>query len=128
MSPAVTRGRSGARVAAVSSQEPASAVSLDAAFFSHWPYQVSNLVLAALAYTLAARLALALLLGAESPFVIARAVRAVSDPVLAMVGAITPRAVPRGWLPACAIVWLVGLRVVLFVGFAAAGLRPGLGG
>ncbi|MBL8574648.1 MAG: hypothetical protein JNM13_13300 [Hyphomicrobiaceae bacterium] len=100
----------------------------DDSFFAHWYFHVPNLALAAMIYTLIARFLLSLIFGLDSDRVIMRVFRTLSDPVLRVVGWITPRVVPNGLLLVFAVVWLLGARVGLYLAFALAGLRPGLGG
>jgi hypothetical protein len=51
----------------------------------------------------------------------------VTDPVLSVVGAITPRVVPAGLVVVFAIIWLLVARIVLFLTLVAFGFRPSLG-
>jgi hypothetical protein len=56
--------------------------------------------------------------------VLMRAFATVTDPVLRTVAAITPRIVPPGLVMVFALVWLLLLRMVLFVTAVAFGMRP----
>ena len=94
-------------------------------FFAHWYFHVPNLVLAALIYTLAGRYILSLFLDEDR--VIVRVFNNVTNPVLSVVGAITPRIVPTGLLIVFAMVWLFVARIALFFVLAMLGIRPSLG-
>lgn len=94
-------------------------------FFAHWYFHVPNLALAALTYTLAGRYILSLFL--DDDRVILRVFNNVTNPVLGVVGAITPRIVPAGLLIVFAMVWLFVARIALFLVLAMLGIRPSLG-
>jgi ABC-type xylose transport system permease subunit len=91
---------------------------------SHWYLHVPSLVLVALIYLLALRGMVGMLLGWESANPLSRALAVVTHPVLAVVGAVTPRSVPRVYVHVFAIVWLFALLMVLVNGLAALGRRP----
>jgi YggT family protein len=93
-------------------------------FFAHWYFHLPNLALAALMYTLAGRYSLSLFLDQDR--VIVRVFNTVTDPVLAVVGAITPRIVPSGIVLIFAMVWLFVARIALFLVLAIFGIRPAL--
>lgn len=93
-------------------------------FSALWYLHVPSLVLVALIYLLLARGALAAVLGWESRNILARLVAAPTAPVLAIVGALTPRAVPRAGVLLFAIVWLfVALGLIVWV-MAISRARP----
>jgi hypothetical protein len=89
--------------------------------FTYWSMQLPYLLLTALIVLLLVRLLLGGALGAESP--VARFLRAVTLPVTATVGAITPRIVPPSGVIACAIAWLIAARVVLSIFALGLGVR-----
>lgn len=91
---------------------------------SHWYFHLPNLVLAALMYTLLGRLLLSLFFPPGSQAVVWRVFCQVTDPVLRLVGAVTPRIAPPPIVLAFAIVWCLFLRMALLIGLAAAGLVP----
>jgi len=95
---------------------------------AYWAFHIPNMILAALIYTLIGRYILSLFFGIDSDKVVMRVFRSITDPVIDAVAAITPKIVPRGLILIFAIVWLLALRMILFITFAIAGLRPGLGG
>ena len=93
------------------------------ALLEHWYFHVPNLVLAALMYLMALYFVTMLAFGwsmhAQGAFL--RVFHGVVNPVL------PPRIVPNGLVPALAVVWLAVLRVLLYWGFLAAGIRPKIG-
>ena len=93
-------------------------------FLTYWYFHLPNLFLAALMYTLLGRLLLSLLFAPGSQAVVWRVFCQVTDPVLRLVGAITPRMAPSIIVLAFAIVWCLFLRMVLLIGLAGAGLLP----
>jgi hypothetical protein len=88
---------------------------MGANFFTHWYLHIPNVILAVLVYLLIARGVLSLVFDRAGPIV--RPLRIVTDPVLAVVGFITPRIVPAGLVVVFAIVWLSTARIALL--FAA---------
>jgi YggT family protein len=70
------------------------------------------------------RCILSLIFGWNSERAIVRFFNRITDPVLAVVGVITPRIVPTGLLIVFAVVWLFVARVALFFGLALLGVRP----
>jgi hypothetical protein len=79
-----------------------------------WIYQVPNLVLAALMYTLLGRFLLSLVFAPTSDKVIWRVFAQVTEPVLNAVSAVTPRIVPDRILILFAVVWVFLARILLF--------------
>jgi YggT family protein len=92
-----------------------------------WLYQAPNLFLAALMYTLLGRFLLSLVFSPDSDKVIWRVFAQITDPVLSAVRFITPGIVPLHLLVLFAALWVLLARIALFVGLAAAGLRPAIG-
>ena len=93
-------------------------------FLSHWYFHVPNLLLAALMYTLLGRLILSLFFPPDSRAVIWRVFCQVTDPVLRLVGAVTPLIAPPLIVLAFAVVWCLFLRMLLLIALAGAGLVP----
>jgi YggT family protein len=93
-------------------------------FLAHWPFQVPNLVLAMLMYTLAGRLLLGLIVSPGSSNYIMRFFERLTDPVVNLARLAAPGMVPLPVLVAFALVWLFALRIALVLGFAAAGALP----
>jgi uncharacterized protein YggT (Ycf19 family) len=93
-------------------------------FLSHWYFHVPNLLLAAVMYTLLGRLVLSVVFHPDSQAVVWRVFCQVTDPVLRVVGAVTPRIAPPLIVLVFAIVWCLFLRMLLLIGLAGAGLVP----
>ena len=94
----------------------------------YWYVHVPNIVLSGLAYAVAARLVLSYLLPATYNNMFWDLLRRLTDPVLHIVKWITPRAVPVSVQMIFAALWLVALRVGLFIYLGQAGLMPPVGG
>jgi uncharacterized protein YggT (Ycf19 family) len=94
---------------------------------SSWLYLVPNFILAVLMYTLLGRVLLGLFVPTDSPNYIWRFFCRLTDPVVAVVSMMTPRAAAPvvTWL--FGIVWLFWLRVGLLYAFLlmSAGSRAG---
>lgn len=90
---------------------------------AHWYYHVPDLILAVLIWLLLARLVVGLIPGFGSNNVAQRVLRAITEPVVAVVGAITPRLLPPVLVILCAVAWLLAARVALFVVVSATGAR-----
>jgi hypothetical protein len=96
-------------------------------FVAHWYYHVPDLILLALICLLIARLLLMVVrLGESSAFPV-RILNGVTGPVLGVVGAMTPRVMPPAFVVVFAVVWLVTLRLALFIAVTAQGMRLTLG-
>lgn len=89
-------------------------------------YQALNFVLAMAMYTLIGRFLLSLAFDPEDPRVIWRVFRQVTDPILAVVRLVTPRIVADRIVVLFAIVWLLLLRVGLYLLFASQNLLPSI--
>lgn len=96
--------------------------------FTHWYFHLPNFILAAAIYTLIGRYLLSLVFAADSDRVVLRVFRNITDPILKVVALVTPKIVPGGLLIIFAVVWLLALRMALFLAFALAGLKPDIGG
>lgn len=92
-----------------------------------WLYHAINFVLAALMYSLLARVLLSFVLAPDSANYIYRFFIRLTDPVVRGFAVVTPRAVPAPLLVLLCVVWLLMVRFSVFLAFAAAGLAPGLG-
>ncbi len=93
-----------------------------------WLYQAPNLALAALMYTLMGRFILSLFFADDSDKVMYKVFRQVTQPAVEAVQLVTPAAVHDRVVVLLAVVWLLFIRMLLFVGFAAAGLLPSIVG
>jgi YggT family protein len=80
---------------------------------TYWYYHVPNFVLAALMYTLLGRVVLGFFVDADSPNYIWRFFCRITDPVVAAVAAVTPKAAAPVVVWLFGVVWLFWLRVGL---------------
>jgi hypothetical protein len=78
-------------------------------FYTYWYLHLPSLLLAAFIVLLLVRLILTPLLGAGN--LIMRVLAATTKPMVATVGAVTPRIVPHAGVLVLAMVWLAALRV-----------------
>jgi hypothetical protein len=88
--------------------------------FTFWSMQLPYLLLGALIVLLLVRLLLA---GLGNGGLVARVLGAVTRPVTAAVGAVTPRIIPPAGVIACAIAWLIAARVVISMVALGLGVR-----
>jgi len=91
---------------------------------TYWYFHLPNFVLAALMYTLLGRVLLSLFLDEDSTNYIWRFFCRVTDPVIAVVAQVTPKAVAPIVVWLFGVVWLFWLRVALHYGLLLAGLAP----
>jgi YggT family protein len=91
---------------------------------AHWYYHLPNFILAALMYTLLGRVVLGLIVGPDSSNYIWRFFCRFTDPVVAVVAAITPKAAVPVIVWLFAVVWLFWLRVGLLLFFTITGTAP----
>lgn len=89
-----------------------------------WLYQAPNLALAALMYTLLGRFLLSIVFPPDSEKVIWKTFRQITQPAIEAVRIVTPAAVHERIIVLLAFVWLLFIRMLLFIGFAAAGWLP----
>jgi YggT family protein len=94
---------------------------------TYWYYHLPNFVLAALMYTLLGRVLLGLMVDHDSPNYIWRFFCRVTDPIVAMVAVITPKAAAPVIVWLFGAVWLFWLRVGLLHLFLVLGLFPRAG-
>ena len=97
------------------------------AFWSHWYYHLPNFVLAALMYTLLGRALLGLIVQPDDGNYIWRAFCRLTDPVVAAVALVTPKAAAPVVVWLFGVVWLFWLRVGLLYAFVMSGLAPKIG-
>lgn len=93
-------------------------------FLSFWYFHLPNFLLAALMYTLLGRVLLGLFLDPASSNYIWRFFCRFTDPVVALVGHVTPKAAPPVVVWLFGVVWLFWMRVLLLNVFLALGLVP----
>lgn len=95
---------------------------------SFWAYQIPNLILAMMMYTLIGRFLLSLVFPPDSDKVIWRVFRQVTDPVIGAVAVITPLNVPERVIYLFAFLWLFMLRILLYIVMRMYGLAPSIAG
>lgn len=96
-------------------------------FLSFWYYYIPDYVLAVLMYTLLGRVLLSLVVDADSPNYIWRFFCRISDPVVATIAPVTPKAVPPMIIWLFGVVWLFWLRVGFLFLILLLGLVPRTG-
>ena len=89
-----------------------------------WYFHLPNFVLAALMYTLLGRALLGLIVGPDSSNYIWRFFCRITDPIVAVVALVTPKAAPQVVLWLFGVVWMFWLRVLLLNVFLALGAMP----
>jgi YggT family protein len=94
------------------------------AVLTYWYYYLPDYALAVLMYTVLGRAALSLFLDADSQNYIWRFFCSITDPVIAAVGVVTPKASAPVILWLFSFVWLFWLRFLLRVVYGASGLLP----
>jgi uncharacterized protein YggT (Ycf19 family) len=93
-----------------------------------WYFHLPNYVLAALMYTLLGRFILGMIAPAGWNNYIMRAFVTITEPVVTLVRFITPHAIAQPLVLVFGALWLMLLRVGLFLGMVRYGLGPGIGG
>jgi YggT family protein len=104
------------------------AVETSGSIFAYWYFHLPNFVLAALMYTLLGRALLGLIVQPDASNYIWRFFCRLSDPFLAIIAPITPKAVAPVVLWLFGVVWLFWLRVLFLFAFAWFGILPRAGG
>jgi len=94
---------------------------------SSWLFLAPNFILAALMYTLLGRVLLGLLVPPESPNYIWRFFVRVTDPFVALISVVTPKAAVPVVVWLFGVVWLFWLRVGLLYLFLLMGAAPKAG-
>ena len=94
------------------------------ALLAHWYFHLPNFILAALMYTLLGRALLGLIVGPDSSNYIWRFFCRITDPVVAIVSLVTPRAAPPVVVWLFGVVWMFWLRVLLLYAFLLMGAVP----
>jgi YggT family protein len=95
--------------------------------FDGLAFQVPNLILAMLMYTMLGRFLLMFFFPPNHPNYIWRFFVRLTDPVLGAVRFVTPQAVPLPILMLMSVVWLFGARVAMLFLLHAIGLGPKIG-
>ncbi len=96
-------------------------------FWTYWYFQLPNFVLAALMYTLIGRAILGLMVDADSPNYIWRFFCRITDPFIALITPLTPKAAAPVVIWLFGVVWLFWLRVLLINLFLFLGAVPQAG-
>ena len=94
--------------------------------FVYWYFHLPNFVLAALMYTLLGRAVLGLIVQPEASNYIWRFFCRLTDPVVAVVALVTPKAAAPVVVWLFGVVWLFWLRVLLLNVFLILGIVPRL--
>ena len=102
-------------------------MNLSSSILTHWYFHLPNFILAALMYTLLGRAILALFVHPDSPNYIWRFFCLITDPVVAAVAAVTPKAAAPVVIWLFGLVWLFWLRVGLLILFTMYGIAPRAG-
>jgi YggT family protein len=89
-----------------------------------WYYHLPNFVLAALMYTLLGRALLGLIVGPDSSNYIWRFFCRITDPFVALIAPVTPKAAAPVVVWLLGVVWLFWLRVGLLYLFLLLGAFP----
>ena len=92
-----------------------------------WLFQIPNLLLAAIMYTLLGRFLLSLVFAPGSEKVIWRVFVQITHPFVAAARYVTPQLVPLNLVVLFAALWTLLARVALFFTMSAVGLRPAVG-
>ena len=95
-------------------------------FLDYWYFHIPNYVLAALMYSLLARFLLSFFFPPDSPNYIFRAFVRLADPVLWLIGLVTPHAVPPLLRVLFAAVWVFIFRFVFWAVLRLFELSPPL--
>ena len=96
-------------------------------FLTYWYFHLPNFVLAALMYTMLGRVLLGLFVDADSPNYIWRFFCRITDPALAVIALVTPKATQPVVLWLFGFVWMFWLRVLMLYLFLFLGLAPRIG-
>ena len=102
-------------------------MNISSSLLTYWYFHLPNFVLAALMYTLLGRAALGLFLDPDSPNYIWRFFCRVTDPFVAALALVTPKAAAPVVVWLFGVVWLFWLRVGLLYLFLVFGLFPRTG-
>jgi YggT family protein len=94
---------------------------------SHWYFHLPNFILAALMYTLLGRALLGLVVQPDSSNYIWRTFCRLTDPVVAVIAVVTPKATAPVVIWLFGVVWLFWLRVGLLYVFLMLGAVPKMG-
>jgi hypothetical protein len=99
-------------------------VSTSDPLLAHWYFHLPNFVLAALMYALLGRAVLGLIMEPTSSSHLWRFLCRITDPVIALIGPLTPKAAAPVVVWLFGVAWLFWLRVGLLYGFLVLGTFP----
>jgi YggT family protein len=99
-------------------------VNISGTFLTHWYYHLPNFILAALMYTLLGRALLGLIVQPDASNYIWRFFCRITDPVVAVVALVTPKAAAPVVVWLLGVVWLFWLRVAMLNLFLWLGAVP----
>jgi YggT family protein len=99
-------------------------INIHISILKYWYYHLPNFALAALMYTLLGRAVLGLIVQPDSSNYIWRFFCRLTDPVVAVVALVTPKAAPPVVIWLFGFVWLFWLRVGLLYLFLVLGAVP----
>jgi YggT family protein len=116
-----------ARRVAILARLQESPVSTTIPILGYWYYHLPNFLLAALMYTLLGRVLLSLFVEPDSSNYIWHFFCRITDPFVALVAAVTPKAAAPVVVWLFGFVWLFWLRVGLIYAFLVAGAGPRAG-
>jgi YggT family protein len=105
-------------------QEAKRNVTVGGSIIQYWYFHLPNFVLAVLMYTLLGRVLLGLFVDPDSPNYIWRFFCRLTDPVVALVAKVTPKAAVPVIIWLFGVVWLFWLRVLLLSVLIALGIPP----
>lgn len=98
------------------------------AMWTYWYYHIPNFIMAALMYTLLGRALLGLFVDPDSQNYIWRFFCRITDPFVAVIAWVTPKATAPVVLWLFGFVWLFWLRVLFLLALLSLGLAPRAGG
>lgn len=96
-------------------------------FWAYWYIHIPNFALAAVAYTLIGRFVLGLFVPHDWDNYIWRFFRLITDPVVALVRAVTPSAISGRALVVLAYVWVMAIRFAFLATMINLGAAPTAG-
>jgi hypothetical protein len=93
-----------------------------------WIYQLPNLILAMMMYTIIGRFLLSLAFPPDSDKVVWRVFVQITDPIIKATAFISPANVPERVIYLFAFLWLFVIRIVLYIILRMYGLAPSIAG
>ena len=93
---------------------------------SFWLFQMPNIAIAAMMYTLVGRFLLSLAYDTDSDRVVWRVFKQITDPVVNAVAAVTPFNVHERIIYLFAFLWLFVFRILFYIVMRMYGLAPSI--